>query len=43
MSVCFLKRDRKCVDLDGRGGGEDLVGVGGTISQYVLYEKNLLE
>lgn len=41
MSVCFLKRDRKCVDLDGSGGGEDLVGVGGTISQYVLHEKKI--
>ena len=43
MAVCILKRDGKSVDLDWREGGEDLVGVGGTISQYVLHENNLLE
>lgn len=43
MDVCFLKRDRKGVDLDGKGCGEDLVGFGRTVSQYVLHEKNLLE
>lgn len=24
LEACFLMRDRKQVDLDGRGGGEDL-------------------
>lgn len=43
MDVCFLKRDGKGVDLDGKGGGKDLVGFGGTVSQYVLHEKKLLD
>lgn len=27
LPVCFLMRDRKKVDMDGRGGGKELVGV----------------
>lgn len=29
MSVCFLRRERKGIYSDGRGGGRDLGGVGG--------------
>lgn len=42
MRVCFLKRSRKSVDTDGRGGGEDLRGVGrGNPNQNILFETNL--
>lgn len=29
LHVCFLMRNRKGVDSDGRGGGESLGGAGG--------------
>lgn len=28
MPICFLRRDRKDVDMDGRGGGEGQGGIG---------------
>jgi hypothetical protein len=42
MPACFLRRDRKCVDKDERGGGEELdrVGEGETIIR-MYYIKNL--
>lgn len=41
MPVCFLRGDRKAVDLDGRGVRRDLggVGEGKLISEYSVYEK----
>lgn len=38
MPVCFLTRERKGVDLDGRGGWEDLggVGEGKSLSEYTV-------
>lgn len=45
MPICFLRRDRKDVDMDGRGGGE---GQGGTgrkknHNQKILYRKTYFQ
>lgn len=42
MHTCFLKKDRKGVNLVGRGREEDLRGVGvmGNHNQDALFEKN---
>lgn len=41
MPVYFVMRDRRGVGLEGKGGGEELVGIeeGETINQYILYGK----
>ena len=43
MPVCFLTRDRKGVDTDKRGDGEELGGVGGweTIIKIYWVKKDL--
>lgn len=42
LEACFLMRDRKVVDPDGRLNGEELGGVDGekNSKKDVLYEKN---
>lgn len=41
MPVC-LRRNRKGMDLDGRGGVEEPGGIVGreTVSEYIVWEKN---
>lgn len=42
MPVCFLMRDRKGLNLDGREGGEELRGVGGKKHDHnILYDKKI--
>jgi len=41
MHVCFLMRDRKGVDHDGRGAGKELggVGEGKPQSEHIIWKK----
>jgi hypothetical protein len=41
--ICFLRRDRTGMDLDGRGGGKKLGGVEGKEARIRIYcmKKNL--
>ena len=42
MPVCFLGRDRKGVDLHGRGRGEGIRGLGGGKTVIRIYYMNIL-
>lgn len=43
MPICFLRRDRKDVDLDGRGKGEGqgVLGGGETVIRIYCTEKRI--
>lgn len=45
MPICFLRRDRKDVDLDGRGdgGGQGGIGKKGNLNQNIRYKKTYFQ
>lgn len=45
MPACFLTKTEKVVDLNGRGGGKELGGVGGgeTVVRTYYIKKNLFQ